>query len=101
VQGTVKGEVQGAPPAVEQMKAGAGLGVQGKLCVTPAAAARLLQDGCISRPACCRYPPYPDLLQDWLSTSGSPHSVIERCDFGPERPLAALEYADFSVKRRH
>lgn len=25
--------------------------------------------------------------QDWLSTTGSPHSVIERCDFSNEREL--------------
>ncbi|KAI7835490.1 hypothetical protein COHA_010608 [Chlorella ohadii] len=56
-QGTVKGEVQGRPEAVEQMK-------------------------------------------DWLSTTGSPHSVIERCNFSNERELEGLEYTQFSMRRR-
>lgn len=39
-------------------------------------------------------------LQDWLATKGSPHSVIERCEFRNERELEALEYSSFSTKRR-
>jgi acylphosphatase len=56
-KGSVKGEVQGAPPAVDEMKG-------------------------------------------WLRTTGSPHSVIERAEFGEERQLEALEYDTFSTRRR-
>lgn len=56
-RGSVKGEVQGAPPAVDEMRG-------------------------------------------WLRTTGSPHSVIERAEFGEERQLEALEYDTFSTRRR-
>ncbi|EFN56611.1 hypothetical protein CHLNCDRAFT_144371 [Chlorella variabilis] len=39
-------------------------------------------------------------MKDWLATKGSPHSVIERCEFRNERELEALEYSSFSTKRR-
>ena len=38
--------------------------------------------------------------QEWLATTGSPRSVIERCDFSDERHLDALQYAEFAVRRR-
>jgi hypothetical protein len=41
-----------------------------------------------------------DVAQEWLATTGSPHSKIERCEFSNERALAALEYRDFSTRRR-
>ena len=56
-RGSVKGEVQGAPPAVNEMRG-------------------------------------------WLRTTGSPHSVIERAEFGEDRQLEALEYDTFSTRRR-
>lgn len=43
----------------------------------------------------------PALLQVWLSTTGSPHSVIERCDFSNEREVESLEYSTFAPRRRH
>ena len=55
--GSVKGEVQGAPAAVDEMKV-------------------------------------------WLRSTGSPHSVIERAEFGEERQLESLEYDTFSTRRR-
>lgn len=39
-------------------------------------------------------------LQDWLSTKGSPRSVIERAEFGHERQLEALEFSEFAVRRQ-
>lgn len=39
-------------------------------------------------------------MKVWLSTTGSPHSVIERCDFSAERQIEALEYTSFSTRRR-
>ncbi|KAI3427028.1 hypothetical protein D9Q98_006970 [Chlorella vulgaris] len=41
-----------------------------------------------------------DQMKEWLATTGSPHSKIERCEFSNERALAALEYRDFSTRRR-
>ncbi|PSC76567.1 glycosyltransferase family 32 [Micractinium conductrix] len=39
-------------------------------------------------------------MKGWLNTTGSPHSVIERCDFSNERQLETLEYSTFDVRRR-
>ncbi|KAL4444208.1 hypothetical protein ABPG75_011945 [Micractinium tetrahymenae] len=40
-------------------------------------------------------------MKVWLSTTGSPHSVIERCDFSNEREIESLEYSTFAPRRRH
>lgn len=41
-----------------------------------------------------------DQMMVWLQSEGSPSSRIDRCVFSNERNLLALEYPDFSVKRR-
>lgn len=48
------------------------------------------------------HPPAPlSFPQVWLSTTGSPHSVIERCEFSNEREVERLEYSGFAPRRRH
>lgn len=40
-------------------------------------------------------------MKMWLSTQGSPASIVERCDFFNEKQIDTLEYGDFEVRRKH
>lgn len=37
-------------------------------------------------------------MKVWLTTTGSPASVIERCEFRNEHELATIEYKDFIIR---
>lgn len=40
-------------------------------------------------------------MKVWLTTTGSPASVIERCEFRNEHELATIEYKDFIIRHQH
>lgn len=40
------------------------------------------------------------LMQQWLSEVGSPHSKIERCLFKDEKTLWKVEYTSFEIRRQ-
>ncbi|KAF6779005.1 hypothetical protein AHF37_01670 [Paragonimus kellicotti] len=40
-----------------------------------------------------------DLFKKWLSTTGSPKSRIDRCQFKSEKPIANTSFTDFSIRR--
>jgi acylphosphatase len=40
-------------------------------------------------------------MKTWLSTQGSPASIIERCEFLNEKEVEKLEYNDFEVRRKY
>ncbi|KAF8569692.1 hypothetical protein P879_04200 [Paragonimus westermani] len=40
-----------------------------------------------------------DLFKKWLSSTGSPKSRIDRCQFKSEKPIANTTFTDFSIRR--
>lgn len=38
-------------------------------------------------------------FKSWVENEGSPHSYISNCLFKKERPIEALDYPDFSIRR--
>lgn len=119
LQGTVKGEVQGKPAAVQEMKVrscnepvpcearaaswmlgkatSSGLGGAGCGGAAELAPALALQPA--SFPLAPTLILHRRIVQEWLSTTGSPASVIERAEFRGERQLEALEYSSFDKRR--
>ena len=82
---TVIGELQGPKDKIGQMKARPGLGRSTR---------RACQQAC---PALSLFAE-STTLQDWLQTTGSPGSKIDKCEFSNEKSIDDYTFSDFEQR---